>query len=155
MKLGIVSRIGEFPEEFWQEEFELARKKKLDHIEVIINYPYFAPVTYTKEQVDKINNLAKKYNLEIILHLLPNQYGLAPEQVKRMFALTYGIKRFLKHEEKLKNQFFNPAALDERVRKFTKEEIIRTYELGKKINAKLITIHVGSFKIFQGLFQSS
>jgi sugar phosphate isomerase/epimerase len=124
MKIGFVSRIGEFPEKEWKGEFEIARENGATHLELIVNYPFFGPQTATPKQIAKLKKLAKENNLELILHLLPNQYEL---------------------EEKLKEKQFNLASKDEEVRKFSVEEVKRTIRIAEELGAKLIILHGGSF----------
>lgn len=124
MNLGIVSRLGEFPEKFWPAEFELADKEKLDHIELLVSNSYLTP-NYKKEQVNKINSWAEKYNLKIILHPWLNQY------------LVDG-----------KNPF-DLASLDEKIRNSSIETVKRLYGLAKLLNAKIISFHGGFFKNFR------
>lgn len=143
MKLGFVSRIGEFPEKEWKKEFEIAKQYNLSHLELVVNYPFFGPLTYSKEQVEKVRKLAKGKGVELILHLLPNQYGLSEEDVKNMFREN--LDKFLENEKYLKERVFNIASDDEKVREFTIDEIKRTLTMAEKLNAKLITIHGGSF----------
>jgi len=121
MKLGFVSRISEFPESEWEGEFETAAKYKLDHLELIINYPYFGPLTCTDEQIDKLKRLSEKYSIELIFHLLPDYEVL----------------------EDYKDKKFDIASKDEEIRQFTIDEIKRTLEIAKKLNVKLIVIHGG------------
>ena len=62
MKLGVVSRIGEFPQEHWMAEFETFGVNGLgaSHLELISNYPYLGPLTYTQQDVEKIRTYAKE-----------------------------------------------------------------------------------------------
>ncbi|MCK4647424.1 sugar phosphate isomerase/epimerase [Candidatus Pacearchaeota archaeon] len=140
MKIGFVSRIGEFPEKEWKDEFEIAGEKGVSHLELIVNYPFFGPQTYTSSQINKLKKLATENNLELILHLLPNQY-----QLPKGIRYSDSPKKFQEHEKDLKNKVFNIASLDERVRKFSIEEIKRTIHIAKKLQAPLIVIHGGSF----------
>ncbi len=140
MKIGFVSRIGEFPEKEWEEEFKVAGERGLNHLELIVNYPFFGPETYSASQIIKLKKLAKKNRLELILHLLPNQYQL-PSGVR----YTDVPKEFQAHEKTLKEKVFNIASADEEVRKFSIEEIKRTIEIAQKLGAPFIVIHGGSF----------
>ena len=141
MKIGFVSRIGEFPEKEWKGEFEIAGENEVSHLELIINYPFFGPKTYTKEQVKILKGLAQENKLELILHLLPNQYQLPAD-------ISYGDapEQFQEHERYLRDKVFNIASLDIGVRNFSIEEIKRTLDIAKGLDAKLIVIHGGSFK---------
>lgn len=124
MKLGIVSRIGEFPEKFWQKEFEFAGKQKLDHIESIVSARYLTS-DYSKKQIDKINHSADKNDLEIILHPWLNEYLVDDKEP------------------------FNLASLNDKVRNKSIETVVKLYGLAKKIDAKLITFHGGFFENFR------
>lgn len=140
MKIGFVSRIGEFPEKEWEEEFKIAGERGISHLEIIINYPFLGPKTYAREQIEKIKKLALENKLNLILHLLPNQYQL-PEGVR----YTDSPEKFQRHEEFLKDKIFNIASVDEKVRKFSIEEIKRTVNIAEKLRAPLIIIHGGNF----------
>ena len=59
MKIGFVSRIGEFPEKEWESEFKIAKQQNLSHLELIVNYPFLGPSTYTQEQLTKIKTLSQ------------------------------------------------------------------------------------------------
>lgn len=141
MKIGFVSRIGEFPEKEWLGEFETARKAGVNHLELIINYPFFGPQTATPNQISELARLARENDLELIFHLLPNQYQL-PEDVRHSDA----PQKFQDHEEYLRNKVFNIASSDEKVRKFSIEEIKRTIEIAERVHAPLVVIHGGSFE---------
>lgn len=145
MKLGFVSRTGEFPEREWEKEFEIAKQYNLSHLELIINYPFLGPLTCTRKQMNYLRDLSEKNRIELILHLLPNQYGLSREQILKMGAVSADVNAFLKHEAQLKQGKFNIASLDENVRKFSVEEIKRTIKIARELGTKLITIHGGSF----------
>ncbi len=140
LKIGFVSRIGEFPEKEWEKEFAIAKMMRASHLELIVNYPFFGPKTHTKEQIDKIRKLAEESGVELILHLLPNQYQL-PEGVR----YTDSSKEFQEHEQYLKTKLFNIASENEQVRKFSLEEVERTIGMARGLGAGLITIHGGSF----------
>ena len=140
MKIGFVSRVGEFPETEWEEEFRIAEKNKLDHLELIVNYPFFGPQTYTQQQVDKLKSLAGENNLKLILHLLPNQYQL-PKGIRH----TDAPKKFQEHEKFLKKKIFNIASENEKVREFSIEEIKKILNMAQKLEANLVVIHGGSF----------
>jgi len=144
MKIGFVSRIGEFPKKEWEREFQITKEKNLSHLELIINYPFFSP-SAEESQIKKIKELSERYDVKLILHLLPNQYRLSKKQILQMGATKKDINGFLKNESYLKDKIFNIASQDKKVREFSIEEIRKTSELAKKINAKVITIHGGSF----------
>jgi len=122
MKIGTFIKIGSFPEEFWQGEFDFVRSlKKLGvaHLEISLQYPYTGPLTLKQEQIEKIKSLA---DFEIILHPILS-YDKAPED--------------------LNGKKFDLASLDENIKKFSIEEMTRVYDIAKKLNAKLITVHGG------------
>lgn len=146
MKLGVVSRVGEFPKEYWGEEFETfgITGKKTSHLELISNYPHLGPLTYTLKDIDIIRDYSSLYGLDLIMHLLPNQRGITQELSKTMFSDLAKSQEFFELERQL-NQKFNIGSLDEQVRKSTAQEIIKSLEMARKIRAKLITIHGGSF----------
>lgn len=124
MKLGFVSRISEFPQKYWESEFNLAKRKKINCLELLVNYPFLGPSTYTLMQLKKIKNLTKQNNVSLILHLLPNQYKLS-------------------RKKSIRNKVFNIASLNEDTRKFSINEIKRTLKIAEYLGAKLITIHGG------------
>lgn len=122
MKLGVVSRIGEFPEKEWKSEFEVFGKygEKASHLELISNYPYLGPVDYTKEQGKILRRYAEENELELTIHLLPNQ-------------------------KKISEGEFNIGSLDEDIRSQSVEEVRLTLNIARDIGAELIIIHGGVY----------
>jgi sugar phosphate isomerase/epimerase len=124
MKKGIFLRIGNFSEEFWQGEFDFAKELRgrnwIDHAEFGVEYPHLGPSTCTSEQIYRINeNLG---GLDIVIH--PQlYYDNAPG--------------------KLRGKKFDLASSDNGIRKFSLQEMLRCYQLAKKVNARVITIHGG------------
>lgn len=125
MKIGFVSRVSEFPESEWEGEFKTASEQKINHLELIINYPYFGPLTCTDNQINKLKELSERFSIELGFHLLPDYSML---------------------DNELKDKKFDIASRDEETRKFSIEEIARTLEIAKKLNAKYIVIHGGKSK---------
>jgi len=146
MKLGVVSRIGEFPEKEWKSEFKLFGKtgERASHLELISNYPYFGPLDYTKEQGRILRGYAKENDLELTIHLLPNQRGMSKRLLQGMFSSEKATKEFIECEKKLQ-ELFNISSLNEEVRKQSIEEIKLALNIAKEIEAKLITIHGGVY----------
>ncbi len=146
MNLGVVSRIGEFPEKEWKKEFEVFGKygEKASHLELISNYPYLGPLDYTKNQGKILREYAKENNLELTIHLLPNQRGMSKKLLQEMFSSEKATQEFIEREKKLQG-IFNIGSLDEGIRKQSIEEIKLTLNMAKDIGAKLITIHGGVY----------
>ncbi|MBS3093282.1 hypothetical protein J4456_01735 [Candidatus Pacearchaeota archaeon] len=148
MKIGLVSRVGMYHLESWEEEFKVAASLEAKHLELIINYPYFGPSSYTSGEMFRIKDLSHRYNMELIFHLLP-LYEHAPENVRNQFISIYGRKKFFDDEKRLQNRFFDIATLDDDVRKFSVRELTKTYNLAALAGAKIITIHGGYFESFR------
>ena len=148
MKLGVVSRLGEFPHKSWGSEFSTFRD--CSHLELIINYPYFGPSTYQKGDIDRI----RRFSIPLILHLLPDQYGINIEYLKLQKASKEEIERFLFYEAKLKDKSFDIASTNKSIRQFSIEEVYKTYKIAEKLNAELITIHCGGYNISIGVQDS-
>ena len=148
MKIGVVSRIGEFPPKKWVEEFEIFGKNGMyvNHLELIVNYPYLGPLYYTKEDIKLLRKYAKENKLDLILHLLPNQKGLSKTISQRMFDSKEITEEFVKYQAELYFSTFNIGSLNKDVREESKNEIIRTLKMAGDVGAKLITIHGGSFE---------
>src|SRR4030042_5218071 len=132
MKLGVVSRIGEFPEEEWRKEFKIfgKNKEKANHLELISNYPYFGPLDYTRKQGGILKRYVEKNRLELIIHLLPNQRGLSKQLSKNIFSSEEYAKEFIKHEEK-NQEIFNIGSLNESVRKQSVYEILTSLKIAR------------------------
>ncbi len=146
MKLGVVSRIGEFPQEHWEREFEIFGKniQGVSHLEIISNYPYLGPLDYTEGQGRLLKGYAEKYGLNLTMHLLPNQRGLSKKISQELFSSAKATQEFVEHEKQLFGMF-NIGSLDERVRKQSAEEILLALKMAQDIQAELITIHGGAF----------
>ena len=146
MKLGVVSRIGEFPQEHWEREFEVFGKKEqgATHLEIISNYPYLGPLDYTEEQGELLTRYAKKNKLKLTMHLLPNQRGLSKKMSQELFSSEKATQEFVEHEKQLFGMF-NIGSLDERVRKQSAEEVKLALKMARDIGMELITIHGGAF----------
>ncbi len=123
MKIGFVSRIGEFPESEWEGEFKVANEQKINHLELIMNYPHFGPLTCTDDKIKLLKELSKKYKIKLNTHLLPD------------YSLLKG------HEDKR----FDIASEDEDIRKFSIEELKRTIKIAKKLDMEYIVIHGGKY----------
>src|SRR4030042_526710 len=97
MKLGVVSRIGEFPQEHWEKEFEVFGEKGqgASHLEIISNYPYLGPLDYTKEQGKLLKKYSEEYNLKLTMHLLPNQRGLSKKASLELFSSEKATQEFV------------------------------------------------------------
>ncbi len=146
MKLGVVSRIGEFSQENWRGEFETFGKngQGASHLELISNYPYFGPADYTEEDIGLLKELARKNELKLTIHLLPNQRGLSKELSESIFDSQERTKEFVEHQKKVYSSY-NIGALDGRVRRESRKEILRTLEMARKLGVEVITIHGGSY----------
>ncbi|GBE20421.1 fructoselysine 3-epimerase [archaeon BMS3Abin17] len=122
MKIGTFIKIGSFPEKFWEQEFSFVRNLKKDgvnHLEISLQYPHTGPSALTSQQIERIKSLK---DFELILHPMLH-YTKAPET--------------------LKGRKFDLASLEEETREFSIEEVMRTYNIAKRLDAKLITVHGG------------
>lgn len=146
MKIGVISRIGEFPETEWENEFRTFGRygEKASHLELMSNYPYLGPLDYTKRQGKILRQYAEKNRLGVIIHLLPNQRGISKELSRKMFSSEKASAEFLEHEKKLQ-EVFNIGSLNKGVRNQSVEEVRLTLKIAKDIGAGLIIIHGGVY----------
>lgn len=140
MKIGIVSRISEFPQEFWQREFETF-SGKVDYMEVISNCPYF-PAHKLKldgQETLMLRNLGKEYKIPIkAIHHLPNQC-LGTTQ-------TEGLENFLEKEKELQKEYFNLSSLDEKVRRESIKQVKDIFSILRFLGGDFIISHGGSYE---------
>lgn len=140
MKIGIVSRIGEFPEKDWKEEFRTF-SGKVDYIEIISNCPFFPAQKIERGSPEalKLKELSKRYSLPIkAVHYLPNQcFGATPSK---------GIENFLEQEEKLHKEYFNLSSLDSKVRANSIEQVKRIFDMAAFLDAGFVTVHGGAYE---------
>jgi sugar phosphate isomerase/epimerase len=148
MKLGVVSRIGEFPREYWAGEFETFGKNgmRASHLELISNYPYLGPADYTEKDIKLLRGLAEENELELTIHLLPIQKGLVERDLQRMFDSKEHTIEFFKNQAERSSEIYNLGSIDEKVRKNSVRELLKTLKMAKKLGARLITIHGGHYR---------
>lgn len=146
MKLGVVSRIGEFPESEWEGEFATFGKngENATHLELISNYPYLGPMDYEKRVGEILKSYSEREGIALTIHLLPNQRGMSKTLLRNMFSSEKATKEFLEKEKGLQ-EVFNIGSLNEDVRQQSREEVISSLRIAKDIGAKLITIHGGVY----------
>jgi sugar phosphate isomerase/epimerase len=147
MKLGVVSRIGEFSNEHWAAEFETFGKNGLgvSHLELIANYPYLGPSTYSESDIRLIRTLAEQNRLRLAIHLLPNQKGLSKGDLQNMFDSERHTEEFFRNQAGRCSEIYNLGSLDEKIREESREELLKTLEMARKLGANLITVHGGSY----------
>ncbi len=120
MKKGIFVKLAGFDENCWSSEFEFAKELKCDHVEFVLDYPLLGPSIYKKETLEKIKKMTG--NLKLIVHLMPHRYNQIPE---------------------LKDKFFDLASLDQDIRKFSMEEVKKSFEMARELGAEIVTVHGG------------
>ncbi len=123
MKKGIFIKLAGYEEDSWTSEFEFAKELGCDCIEFVLDYPLLGPSTYKKETLEKIKDIAG--DLEIILHLMPHRYNQVKELAGKVFDL---------------------ASLDTNIRKFSINEVRKSFEMAKQLCSKIVTVHGGFCK---------
>jgi len=126
MKIGFVSQIGDFPEDSWETEFQIAQQKKLSHLEIVVSYPYFGPSNYKKQKLEKLRRYSEVYDVPLIIHLLPWSYDFS------------GMGE-------LRDKAFDIASESKEIRQFSMQEIRKTVEIARRLKAGLIVVHGGKF----------
>ncbi len=140
MEIGIVSRISEFPKEFWREEFKTF-SGKVDYMEIISNCPHFPAhnIETNSQKTLMLKNLSQKYKIPIkAIHHLPNQCLGA--------ILTGGVENFFEQEKRLQKEYFNLSSLDEKVRRKSIKQIEDILPVSRFLGADFIVAHGGSYE---------
>ncbi|MBU0894438.1 MAG: sugar phosphate isomerase/epimerase [Nanoarchaeota archaeon] len=145
MKIGFVSRIGEFPEKYWKDEFSIAKEQGVSHLELVVSYPFLGPSIYTETQTREIKRLAKEADVDLTIHLMPNQYDFTEQQLVKMGASQEERQRYLEQRTSLKDKTFDISIYDETTRDFSLSEVRKTIRMAREVGAKLIVIHGGKF----------
>jgi len=120
MKTGIFVKLKGYKEEFWNSEFEFAKKLGCDCVEFVLDYPLLGPSTYSEKTLEKIKGMAG--DLEIIVHLMPHRHNQVP---------------------RLEGKIFDLASLDSQVRRFSIEEVEKSFQMAKQLGARIVTVHGG------------
>ncbi|MDO8528344.1 MAG: sugar phosphate isomerase/epimerase family protein [Nanoarchaeota archaeon] len=126
MKKGIFVKLSGYGEDSWSSEFEFAKKLDCDCVEFVLDYPLLGPSTYDEKTLERIKGMAG--DLEIIVHLMPHRY-LTPNKYDQV--------------PELKGKTFDLASLDSQVRRFSIQEVEKSFVMAKQLGARIVTIHGG------------